>query len=154
MKKIATIGYEGATVAGFLDALKTHGVDLLIDVRALASSRRPGFAKTALSANLAEAGIEYLHVRELGTPADGRAEARAGHHDEMRRIFLAHLAKPDAQAGLDRVVDLVQSGRHIALMCLEADPAHCHRRLVAEALVARTPLKVTDLAVADAWDSE
>ena len=154
MKAIATIGYEGATVAGFLDALRAYGVDLLVDVRALASSRRPGFAKTALSANLAQAGIEYLHVRELGTPADGRAAARAGRHDEMRTIFLAHLATPSAQAGLDRVVDLVESGRRIALMCLEADPAHCHRRFVAEALAARMPLEVTDLAVADAWESD
>ena len=154
MKEIATIGYEGATVAGFLDALRAHNVDLLIDVRALASSRRPGFAKTALTANLAEAGIEYLHVRELGTPADGRAAARAGRHDEMRRIFLAHLATPNAQEGLTRVADLVQSGRHIALMCLEANPAHCHRRYVAEALAARMRLKVADLAVSDSWESD
>jgi uncharacterized protein (DUF488 family) len=154
MKEIATIGYEGATVGGFLDALRAQGIDLLVDVRALASSRRPGFAKTALSANLAEAGIEYLHVRELGTPADGRVAARAGRHDEMRRIFLAHLATPAAQDGLERVIELVNSGRHIALMCLEADPAHCHRRYVAEAMTARMPLKVTDLAVRDSWESD
>ena len=154
MESLATIGYEGATVAGFLDALRTHGVDLLIDVRAIAGSRRPGFAKTALSANLAEAGIEYLHIRELGTPADGRAAARAGKHDELRRIYLAHLAKPEAQAGLDRVAGLVHSGRRVALMCLEADAAHCHRTFIVEALQHRAPLAVTNLVARDSWEKD
>ncbi|HYW06517.1 MAG TPA: DUF488 domain-containing protein, partial [Longimicrobium sp.] len=68
----------------FLDALAEAEIELLVDVRAVASSRRPGFAKTRLAANLAEAGIEYLHLRALGTPAEGRAAARAGKHHEMR----------------------------------------------------------------------
>ena len=90
--ELATIGYESATVQTFLEALSSHGIDLLIDIRAVASSRRPGFAKSALTANLASAGIEYLHLRDLGTPAEGRAAARAGRHAEMRRIFEVHLA--------------------------------------------------------------
>ena len=75
-RSIATIGYEGTTVASFQEALRAASIDLLIDVRALASSRRPGFAKTRLAANAKEAGAEYLHLRALGTPADGRAAAR------------------------------------------------------------------------------
>ncbi|HEV2642236.1 MAG TPA: DUF488 domain-containing protein [Candidatus Elarobacter sp.] len=145
MPTLATIGYQSATVRSFLDALEDARIELLIDVRAVASSRRPGFAKTAVAANLAGAGIEYLHLRSLGTPADGRAAARAGHHDEMRTIFLEHLAEPDAQAGLDMVADLVQSGRRICLMCFEADPTHCHRSLVAAALAERMPLEIENL---------
>ena len=85
--EVATVGYQGATVHSFLQALREAGIELLVDVRAVASSRRPGFAKSALAANLHGAGIDYLHLRDLGTPAPGRAAARAGRHAEMRRIF-------------------------------------------------------------------
>jgi uncharacterized protein (DUF488 family) len=145
MRPLATIGYEGTTVERFLTALKGEGVDLLVDVRAVASSRRPGFAKTRLAANLGEVGIEYLHLRSLGTPADGRAAARAGRYDELRRIYLEHLATPDAHAGLETLADLVDSGRHVCLLCFEEDPAHCHRSLVATALEALLPVQVTHL---------
>ena len=145
MLRLATIGYEGATVGDFLDALRRAKIELLVDVRAVAMSRRPGFAKTALAANLREAGIDYLHLRALGTPADGRAAARSGHHDTMRRIFLAHLATPDAQDALATLGDLVRSERPVCILCFEADPAHCHRRLVADALRERMPLEVDDL---------
>lgn len=145
MQPVATIGYEGATVPGFLEALRREGIDLLVDVRAVAASRRPGFAKTRLAANLAEAGIEYLHLRELGTPAEGRAAARAGRHEAMHRIFREHLATPEAQAGLATLADLVAAGRHVCLLCLEANPAHCHRTLVAEALAAMLPVQITHL---------
>ena len=142
---VATIGYEGTTVRQFLDALTDARVALVVDVRALASSRRPGFAKTALTANLAGAGIDYLHLRRLGTPADGRAAARAGHHAEMRQIFLTHLATPEAQDELAALADLVRSGRRLALLCFEADPAHCHRSLVANALSKLVPIDVDHL---------
>lgn len=134
---VATVGYEGTTPADFLDALREAGVGRLVDVRALASSRRPGFAKTRLAAALAEAGIEYRHLRGLGTPADGRAAARAGRHAEMRRIFAEHLATPAAQADLDVLAALVRDGPPVALLCFEAEPAHCHRLLVGEALAER-----------------
>jgi hypothetical protein len=149
MESIATIGYEGATVQGVLRALGAERVELLVDVRAVASSRRPGFAKTRLAANLAEAGIEYLHLRGLGTPADGRAAARAGRHAEMRAIFLEHLATPEAQFELDTLADVVRSGRRVCLLCFEADPAHCHRSLVAEAVAARLAVPVHHLAAQD-----
>lgn len=146
MKSIATIGYEATTVQGFLDALRSEGVDLLVDIRAVASSRRPGFAKTQLAANLDQAGIEYLHLRGLGTPADGRAAARAGRHDELRAIYRDHLATPGAQEELETLAGLVRSGRRVCLLCLEADPAHCHRSLVAKALTSLLPVQVTHLA--------
>lgn len=142
---VATVGYEGTTVARFLDALREGGVELLVDVRALASSRRPGFAKTALAANAATIGVDYLHLRALGTPADGRAAARAGDHATMRRIFAGQLATERAQEALAQLVAIVESGRRVALLCFEADPAHCHRLLVADAVVARTGATVRHL---------
>ncbi len=146
MTSIATIGYEDATVQRFQETLKEAGVEVLVDVRAVASSRRPGFAKTKLAANVGGLGIEYLHLRGLGTPAEGRAAARAGRHDEMRVIFLDHLQTTDAQAELHALADLVRSGRRVCLLCLEANPAHCHRSIVAEALGELVPVTIEHLA--------
>jgi uncharacterized protein (DUF488 family) len=146
MTTVATIGYEGATMRRFLDALREGGVELLVDVRAVAGSRRPGFSKTSLAAHLDEAGIGYLHLRGLGTPADGRAAARAGRHDEMREIFAEHLATPAAQADLATLAERVRSGPRVCLLCFEADPAHCHRSLVAAALAEIVPIDVVHLA--------
>ena len=130
---VATIGYEGATPTGLIEALRQAGVVTLVDVRALANSRRPGFAKRALSASLQEAGIAYIHMPALGTPAEGRAAVRSGKPGTMRRIFGAHLKGTEAQAAL---ADLADRARRepVCLLCLEADPAQCHRTLVAEAI--------------------
>ena len=146
MRTIATIGYEGATVQTFLDALRAAGVELVVDVRAIAGSRRPGFAKTRLAGNLHEAGIEYLHLRGLGTPAEGRAAARAGRHGEMHAIFREHLTTDAARADLDVLAGIVRAGRRACLLCLEADPAHCHRSLVAQALGELVPVRVEHLS--------
>ena len=144
---VATIGYEGAAVQGVLAELQEEGIDLLVDVRAVASSRRPGFSKTKLAASLADVGIGYLHLRGLGTPADGRAAARAGEYDALRTIYLEHLATPGAQAELGALGDLVRSGRRVCLLCFEAKPEHCHRSLVAAALTPLLPdLRVIHLA--------
>lgn len=128
-----TIGYADATPDRVIGALLGAGVRTLVDVRAIANSRKPGFAKTALAASLAAAGIEYWHARPLGTPAAGRAAVRAGRPVEMRRIFAAHLAGVEPQAALAEVT--ARAGRApLCLLCLEADPAQCHRTLVAEAV--------------------
>lgn len=145
MTTLATIGYEGTTVPRFLDALREAEVGLLVDVRAVASSRRPGFAKTRLAANVGTIGIDYLHLRGLGTPSDGRAAARAGHYDELRAIYLEHLETSEAQDQLEQLADLVRSGRRVCLLCFEADPEHCHRSMVAEALHALVPIEVENL---------
>jgi uncharacterized protein (DUF488 family) len=145
MTSVATIGYEGATVQGFLAALREARIEMLVDVRAVAMSRRPGFAKTRLAGNLDQAGIEYLHLRGLGTPADGRAAARAGRHEEMHRIFREHLATPVAQTDLETLVSIVASGKRVSLMCFEADPRHCHRSIVVEALGERVKIDVQHL---------
>ena len=132
-------------MSAFLDVLTEAGVELLVDVRAVASSRRPGFSKTKLAANLDGVDIDYIHLRGLGTPADGRAAARAGRHGEMREIFLDHLTTAVAQTDLATLIDLVSSGRKLSLLCFEADPAHCHRSMVASAVQSIVPVTVTHL---------
>ena len=141
---LATIGYEGATLPDVIGRLKTARVDLVIDVRAIAASRRPGFSKTTLASSLVEAGIDYLHLRALGTPKAGREAARAGRTEEMRRIFEAHLEEPDAQAQLAQATHASER-RRAALLCYEADAARCHRTIVAERISAATGAAVTNL---------
>jgi len=130
---IFTIGYEGATMAEFLAALQQAGVERVIDVRALPLSRRPGFSKSPLRAALEEAGIEYVHLKALGTPAEGRAAARAGRHEDMARIYAGQLELPEAMAQGAQMIELAHE-RPSALLCFEREPAHCHRSLLLEAV--------------------
>ena len=127
--RIYTIGYENATVGDFLHALTEAGVKRVIDVRAVPNSRRPGFSKTPLRNALAEAGIEYVHLRALGTPADGRAAARAGRHQDLVRIYAGQLELPEAMAEGAQMIDLAKE-KPSALLCYERDPAGCHRTLL------------------------
>ena len=127
--RIFTIGYEGATMEEFLAALKGAGVERLIDVRALPLSRRPGFSKSPLRAALEEAGIEYLHLKALGTPAEGRSAARAGRHDDLKRIYAGQLELPEAIVQAAQMIELATE-KPSALLCFEREPAHCHRRLL------------------------
>lgn len=144
---VATIGYELATVPNLIAALKQAGVAIVVDVRAVAASRRRGFSKTALAASLDAAGIDYLHLRGLGTPADGRAAARSGRYDDLKRIFTAHLKSLAAKDDLVNLTDLVRSGRRACLLCLEASYEHCHRTMVATALGKQIDIKVSNLTV-------
>ena len=133
--RIFTIGYEGSTVGDFLGALKTAGVERVIDVRALPLSRRPGFSKSPLKAALEEAGIEYIHLKALGTPAEGRAAARAGRHSDLERIYAGQLELPEAMAQSAQMLELAGQ-EPSALMCMERDPADCHRTLLLNAVAA------------------
>lgn len=129
MSKIWTIGYEQTTMADFIAALSAAGVRTVADVRAIAASRRPGFSKTALAANLAEAGIGYVHFRALGTPAAGREAARAGKLADLKRIYAGQLQLPEAMAQGAALADLA-ANEPIALLCYERDPSCCHRTLL------------------------
>ncbi len=127
--RIFTIGYEGATVGEFVEALASAGVERVIDIRAVPNSRRPGFSKTPLRNALAEAQIDYVHLRALGTPADGRAAARAGRHDDLVRIYAGQLELPEAIAQGAQMLELAAE-KPSALLCYERDPAGCHRTLL------------------------
>jgi len=133
--RIFTIGYEGTTVAEFINALRKAGVRRLIDVRALPLSRRPGFSKTALRGAVEEAGIEYVHLKALGTPPDGRAAARAGRHADLERIYTGQLELPEAIAQSALMLALANEVPS-ALLCMEREPAHCHRSLLLSAVAA------------------
>src|SRR5580692_3752384 len=102
-KKLFTIGYEQTPADAVLDELERAGVKLLVDVRAVAASRRPGFSKNQIKAGLDERGISYLHLRGLGTPKDGRIAARSGQFDTLHKIYTKHLKTLQAREELDEL---------------------------------------------------
>jgi len=144
MNPLATIGYESATQAAVIDALKKAKVEVVIDVRAVAASRRAGFSKTLLAASLQDAGIDYVHFRELGTPKPGRDAARKGRVAEMHEIFEAHLAEPAAQLQLAQATEIATE-RRTALLCYEAKASVCHRRILSDRIHEAIGIEVVDL---------
>ena len=133
MTTIYTIGYEATTMADFLAALHRAGVERVIDVRALPLSRRPGFSKSSLAASLAGAGIDYVHLKALGTPKRGRDAAKKGDVATLEAVYDDQLALPEAEAAAAIMLDLAAE-RPSALLCYERDPQHCHRTLLLDAV--------------------
>ena len=144
MPPLFTIGYEGSTLERVLTAVRDAGVRMLVDVRAVAASRKPGFSKRQLAASLGETRIGYVHLQGLGTPTAGRLAVRAGRADVMRTIFAEHMQSDVAQFDLSNAVALA-SERAICLLCFERDHAVCHRSIVADLVVSRTGQAVTHL---------
>ena len=133
--RIFTIGYEGTTVPELIAALQAAGVRRVIDVRALPLSRRPGFSKTSLSGALGEAGIDYVHLKALGTPSAGRTAARAGRHADMARIYAGQLELPEAMVQAAQMLELATE-KPSAILCMEREPKECHRTLLLKAVAA------------------
>jgi len=140
-----TIGYEQAKLAAVLAELKRAKVDLLVDTRAVAASRRPGFSKRQLAASLDEAGIAYIHLQKLGTSAAGRAAAKSGDLDALWRIYDKHIKTRDAQEALGELTSLIKSGKRVALLCYCRDPSACHRSRIVANVKKRARVKVDDL---------
>lgn len=143
---LATIGYEGARLDDFLATLKAVDIDIVVDIRDRAQSRRAGFSKTALSEALAGRGIEYVHLKDLGDPKPGREAARAGNYDQFRAIYREVMASTPAKAAMTQVVELL-NGRSICLLCYERDHHTCHRKLVADHIESVVGLKARHLGV-------
>jgi len=145
-KTLFTIGYEQTPAKAVLDELEQAGVKLLVDVRAVASSRRPGFSKSQLAAGLDERGIAYVHLRGLGTPKEGRLAARSGQYDTLQKIYEKHLETAQAKEELDQLSTLVAKSGPVCILCYERDHRHCHRRWIAEIVEERDGVTVNNLA--------
>lgn len=143
-RTVFTIGYEAATLGNVIERLKAAGVKTLVDVRAIAASRRAGFSKTILGASLDAESIAYVHLRDLGTPKVGREAARKGRIDEMRAIFAAHMQEPAAQLQFERLKALAAE-TPAALLCYEAEACGCHRAVLAERLAEEAGFRVVNL---------
>ena len=144
-KKLFTIGYEQTPAKSVLDELEAAGVKLLVDVRAVASSRRPGFSKNQLAAGLDERGISYLHLRGLGTPKSGRLAARSGDFATLHKIYAAHLKTAQAKEEMDELSALVKKSGPVCILCYERNHTHCHRHWIAEIIEDRDGVKIENL---------
>ena len=146
MSTILTIGYEGSTIEDFVATLKLADVQVLIDIRDVPVSRKRGFSKKALAATLGNAGVEYVHLRDLGDPKPGREAARRGNMEAFERIFRAHLEGREAQEALEEALD-ISSEVCACLLCYERDHAGCHRTIVAEEMANRNAIPIRHLGV-------
>jgi uncharacterized protein (DUF488 family) len=145
IQPLYTIGYEQAKPASVLGELKRARVQMLVDTRAVAASRRPGFSKRQLAAALDEAQIAYIHLQKLGTPAEGRTAARSGDVDALWRIYDKHIKTKDAQDALGELIALIKSGKRIALLCYCRNPKTCHRSRIVANVKKRIRIDVEDL---------
>lgn len=132
MLTVFTVGYEGLDPQKFFGLVQRCGVELLIDVRDLPVSRKPGFSKQALAALCERHEMEYCHVVELGCPREVRHAYRAdGDWSKYTVKFKRHLTgQADA---LSKVAELAER-RRICLLCFEENFNFCHRTYIAEAL--------------------
>lgn len=137
---IFTIGYEGATQAEVIATLSAAGVGLLADVRAVPLSRRPGFSKNVLANGLREVSIDYIHLKALGTPPEGREAARKHDHARLARIYAGQLELPEALAQIAQLRSLAAQ-RPTALLCFEREPGACHRSLLAAAALPEAAVR-------------
>lgn len=130
---VGSIGYERYQDPNdFAQVLQGARVERLIDVRELPISRRKGYAKSALRTTLEAAGIEYLHLPALGNPKRLRDLYKSGQRARGRRLY-SRLLLTERRNDLDGLADLL-GDRRSALMCVEHDEAHCHRRVILDAL--------------------
>ncbi|MEH6653920.1 DUF488 domain-containing protein [Loktanella salsilacus] len=134
MKKMFTIGYEGADVEQLVATLVALDVKVLADVRELPLSRKKGLSKNGLNDRLAEAGIKYIHYKTLGDPKPGRDAAKAGDFKTFERIFYGHMAKEDTQAAIADLLKVASSDL-TCMMCFERCAKHCHRSIIADECV-------------------
>ncbi|HEX5042275.1 MAG TPA: DUF488 domain-containing protein [Candidatus Polarisedimenticolaceae bacterium] len=134
-----TLGYEGRTLEEFVRLLRAERVGAVLDVRDVPWSHKPGFAKKPLAEGLEAAGIRYLHAGFAGNPK--RLRSQASDTDDALRLYAAHLdASPEVLAEFDALVsDLHTAGIRVCLLCLERDPAQCHRAVLAARWAKRGP---------------
>lgn len=143
--RLFTIGYQETPPKAVLDELEGAGVKLLVDVRAVASSRRPGFSKNQLAAGLNERGIGYLHFQGLGTPKEGRLAARAGDMKALTQIYAKHLKTPQAKQEMNEIATLITTAGPVCILCYERDHKDCHRKFIAEVIEEREGVAVENL---------
>jgi uncharacterized protein (DUF488 family) len=135
---LLTVGHSNRGLQAFLSMLAAHRVQAIADVRRHPASRRhPHFAQAPLERALGEAGLRYLHVPELGGMREPRADSpNTALAEGAFRGYADHMASDEFARGIASLLELA-SGARAAVMCAEADPAHCHRSFVADALLVR-----------------
>lgn len=136
MGQLIGVGYEGLTISEYIQVLRDLQVSTLVDVRLNAISRKPGFSKTRLKGYLADAGIQYLHYRELGNPKDNRKgfwdAPNTSSHVESVNHFKNLVLCDDYKVSLLKNLKNMSQYENVALLCYEKAPEKCHRTVLIE----------------------
>jgi uncharacterized protein (DUF488 family) len=135
---VFTIGHSNRPLPAFIEALTTHAVTCLVDIRSFPRSRHnPQFNTDTLPEDLQRAGIGYEHRKALGGRRKPLADSRnGGWRNKSFQGYADYMQAPEFNRQIDELIELSRRER-IVLMCAEAVPWRCHRSLVADALVAR-----------------
>ena len=135
---ILTVGHSTRSIDEFLEILRAHGVDRLVDVRTIPKSRRvPHFNSESLAVSLRGQGIEYLHLKSLGGLRHPKKDSvNLGWRNASFRGYADYMATDAFRASLERLLQLAREKR-TAIMCAEAVPWRCHRSLIGDALLVR-----------------
>jgi len=135
---VLTIGHSNRPLEEFLDMLRAHRVDLLVDVRKMPGSRHnPQFSRDSLASSLAAAGIHYRHMPGLGGLRQPRKDSiNTAWQNASFRAYADYMQTPEFSENLRELEQLGASHR-TAIMCAESVPWRCHRSLIADALTAR-----------------
>ena len=134
---LVSVGYEGRSAEDLIAVLLDAGVEVVADIRLNPTSRKPGLSKTKLSAALADAGLEYVHLRALGNPKENRDPFWSGKVATGVRRFRELLQAPEPAASLDELTELAREHR-VAVLCFERDHERCHRQVVTAAVTERS----------------
>ncbi len=134
MRTVYTIGYEGMNIASFIEKLQHYKIKHVLDVRQIPLSRKQGFSKRSLAANLAHAGIGYSHYTDLGSPADARTQVRKDkNYTKLFRSCRAAYRSAAAKQAFATMLRESQRQRS-ALLCFCFDARHCHRAVLSSML--------------------
>jgi uncharacterized protein (DUF488 family) len=138
MLTVFTIGHSTRTWEEFLELLRAHGIERVVDVRSIPRSRHnPQFDRDTLSAKLRGARIGYVHLRRLGGLRHARRDSpNMGWRNASFRGFADYMQTLEFEKGLQRLIKLAKQNKS-AIMCAEAVPWRCHRSLIADALTVR-----------------
>jgi uncharacterized protein (DUF488 family) len=138
MLTVFTIGHSTRAWEAFVELLRAHGIERVLDVRSIPRSRHnPQFNRETLSAKLRGARISYVHLRSLGGLRHARRDSpNMGWRNASFRGFADYMQTPEFEKGLQRLIKLAKK-KKTAIMCAEAVPWRCHRSLIADALTAR-----------------
>jgi uncharacterized protein (DUF488 family) len=138
-RRLFTVGHSTHLAERFLGLLRRHGIEVLADVRRFPVSRRhPQFGAAALEASLRAAGVAYV---TLGEELGGRRRPVPGSPNDGWRVagfraYADHMTSLQFREGVARL-EALAGERATAVMCAEGDWRRCHRRLLADALLAR-----------------
>lgn len=140
-----TIGYEGRSIDAYLDLLVVHNVKMLVDVRKNPHSMKYGFSKSPFQSHLNRAGIQYVHLAELGIPSDLRKNLTSSQAYQTLFEHYRSAILPQQTESLVLIQSLLEKHKRIALTCFEANFCSCHRHKITEYLDAlpdfRIPIK-------------